>query len=61
MAIKCQSCGETLPTDPRRAVEENELDRVVGYIRDGEESFAMSQTDWFCNPECLIEWVGEDD
>lgn len=59
MALKCQNCGDEIPTNARMAVEDGKIDEVVAHIQDGEKSFEVSQTDYYCNPECLAESVGE--
>lgn len=59
--VSCQHCGTDLPTDPRWAVEEDAIDEVVAHIQDGDEPFAVSKTDYYCDPECAAAAFGGGD
>lgn len=50
--MQCQNCGADIPTDPRTAVEEDDLSEVVAHIQDGKESFALSETAYYCDLKC---------
>lgn len=50
--MKCQNCGAELPLNPQDAVEEDEIDEVVAHIQDGDESFTVSKTDYYCDGSC---------
>lgn len=60
MTLACDGCGSDLPTDPRHAVEEDELDEVVAHIKDGDEPYIVCETLYYCGPDCIVDAAGGD-
>lgn len=61
--MKCNSCGADLPDSPERAVEENNLDEVIGHKHqpdDDAPKFVMSRKEFYCSPECLYQKLNRD-
>lgn len=58
--LLCQNCGASLPDFPRDAVEDDAIDEVVSHIQDGDASYSVSKTDYYCDPDCFVAAFGGD-
>jgi hypothetical protein len=56
--MKCQSCGDEIALDPEFAVQEDEIECVVEFTYSPDDSVAVSETEYFCDPECFVEKYG---
>lgn len=58
MALLCQNCEAEIPEaafGPEEAVEENLTEEVVAHTFDPEDSLAVSETAYYCDPGCFVE------
>lgn len=58
MALTCQSCGDEIPEGtfgPEDAVEEDITDEVVTHTFDPDDSIAVAEKAYYCNPACFVE------
>lgn len=56
--MKCQNCGKQLPSHPEDAVEQGELEEVVGHKINGGGGITVSKKNYYCDPECFVEAKG---
>ena len=57
--MKCKNCDREFPDFVMEEVEDGELDEVIAHKKSLDEGATVSQTDYFCNPECLSEHISE--
>jgi hypothetical protein len=58
MALTCPNCGSEIPESEwgvEEAVEDDITDELVAHIFDPEDSIAVSETAYYCDPECFVE------
>lgn len=58
--MNCANCGKGLGHRPERAVEEDEIDEVIGHKHQPPKSapsFVKSNKEFYCCPDCFIESV----
>lgn len=60
--MKCQNCGDDLPSNPEMDIEDGRLGQVVKHVYDpSDDPFAVSETAMYCDPECAVEaWQERD-
>lgn len=58
MAIKCQECGAHIADDPQWELEDGEINEYVAHAVHPEDSIAVSETWYYCDPECAVEAFG---
>jgi len=61
MTLRCQNCGDEIPSLPEDQVEDGRLDEVVGHKKSVDQGFTVSEKDYYCNPTCFVEAFTEDE
>jgi len=59
--MECQTCGADLNRNPLRDVDDGHLNEVVAHKYDPNDSVALSEVEYYCNPECAAKAFGGDE